>query len=923
MDKTYQPSALEQKWSDFWQEKHFSVAQTHAERLPYCIMLPPPNVTGTLHMGHGFQQTLMDVMIRTQRMLGRNTLWQGGTDHAGIATQMVVERQLAEKGQTRYDLGREKFLERVWEWSENSGKIIKGQIRRMGASIDWSRERFSMDEGLSTATNEEFIRLYNEGLIYRGQRLVNWDPALKTAVSDLEVITEPEPGSLWHLRYPLADGSGDLIVCTTRPETMLGDVAVAVNPSDHRYQHLIGQKIRLPLTGREIPIIADDYVSAEFGSGCVKITPAHDFNDYEMGQRHQLPMINIFTLDAHLNDHVPQKYRGLERFEARKAVLKDLEDLGLLAKIEDYTVNIPRGDRSNVVIEPLLTDQWFMKMSPLAKPAIAAVTSGKIKFVPKNWEKTYLQWLENIQDWCISRQLWWGHRIPVWYDENNNDYVGQNEQDVRERNKLGPEIKLRQDEDVLDTWFSSALWPFATLGWPKNTEELQTFYPTDVLVTGFDIIFFWVARMVMLGLHLVGDIPFHTVYITGLIRDRHGKKMSKSKGNILDPIDLIDGIDLESLIKKRTSGLMQPKMAAEIKKNTKEEFPNGIAPHGTDALRFTFCALATHGRDINFDMGRIEGYRNFCNKIWNAARYVIMNQGEVDARSASGEGKLSLADLWIKSRLQDLINLIHETLAQYRFDLLSQAIYEFTWNEYCDWYLELSKVVLNNPNSSEAQLRGTRKTLLEVFETLLRLMHPIMPFITEEIWQKIAPMLNIHGESIMVAPYPQVDGKAFSPESVEKIQWLKNIVMSIRNLRSEVGVSPAQKISLIFNKGNAEDLKNISELESYIFALARVDHYEFSTANQSLPASATAIVNALEIHLPLADLIDKDAELKRLLKEIEKLQKDLQLSESKLQNPNYVEKAPKEVVEKEREKLEKSQITLEKLKKQYVEIEQC
>lgn len=918
MDKTYQPSTLEQKWSDFWQEKQYSQAQLKADGRPYCIMLPPPNVTGTLHMGHGFQQTLMDVMIRTQRMMGRNTLWQGGTDHAGIATQMVVERQLAEQGKTRYELGREAFLERVWAWSETSGKIIKGQIRRLGASIDWSRERFSMDEGLCTATNEEFIRLYEEGLIYRGQRLVNWDPALKTAVSDLEVLTEPEMGSLWHLRYPLANGQGELIVCTTRPETMLGDVAVAVNPKDTRYQHFIGQKIRLPLTDREIPIIADDYVSMEFGSGCVKITPAHDFNDYEMGQRHKLPMINIFTPEAHLNQNVPEKYQGLERFEARKAVLADLNALGFLAKTEAYTVNIPRGDRSGVVIEPLLTDQWFMKMQPLAKPAIEALSSGKIKFVPKNWEKTYLQWLENIQDWCISRQLWWGHRIPVWYDEHNNPYVGQNEADARARHQLPLDLKLRQDEDVLDTWFSSALWPFATLGWPKNTEELSLFYPTDVLVTGFDIIFFWVARMVMLGLHLVGDIPFRTVYITGLIRDRHGKKMSKSKGNILDPIDLIDGINLESLIKKRTSGLMQPQMAAEIKKNTEAEFPNGIAPHGTDALRFTFCALATHGRDINFDMGRIEGYRNFCNKIWNAARYVIMN---TENHLSSLEGETSLADKWIKSRLQDLILSIHESLAQYRFDLMSQAIYEFTWNEYCDWYLELAKVVLNNPKSSEAERRGTRISLLSVLETLLRLMHPIMPFITEEIWQKIAPMLNIHGDSIMLAAYPKVDEKAFSPEASEKIQWLKNIVMSIRNLRSEAGVSPAQKISLILNKGNALDLEYLQELEPYLIALAKVTRCEWANASHVIPASATTIVNTLEIHLPLADLIDKEAELKRLHKEIEKLQKDWELSSLKLKNPNYVEKAPKEVVQKEKEKLQQSELSLEKLKKQYSEIE--
>ncbi len=790
MEKTYQPNTLEQHWAKYWENKGYN--QPSFDGKAYCIMLPPPNVTGTLHMGHGFQHTLMDALIRQHRMLGNNTLWQAGTDHAGIATQMVVERELAKKGISRDSLGREKFLEQVWKWREKSGKTITQQIRRMGASIDWNRERFSMDKEICKATNEAFIRLYNEGLIYRGKRLVNWDPQLNTAISDLEVVSETEQGNLWYIRYPVVNCDKFVIVATTRPETMLGDTAVAVHPDDARYQSLIGQSILLPLTDRQIPIIADENVDPEFGTGCVKITPAHDFNDYEMGKRHDLPIINILTFDAHLNENAPEDYRGLERYEARKKIVADLEALNLIEKIEPYQINVPRGDRSGSVIEPMLTDQWYVKTKPLAESAIKAVENGEIQFVPANWTKTYLQWLYNIQDWCISRQLWWGHRIPVWYDTENKIYVGLDEKDVRQRHQLADDLQLTQDYEVLDTWFSAALWPFSSLGWPDQTRELTTFYPTDVLVTGFDIIFFWVARMVMMGIKLTGQIPFKKVYITGLIRDSQGKKMSKTKGNVLDPIDLIDGIELEPLIEKRISGLMQPQMAQQIEKATRNEFPNGIGAHGTDALRFTFCALASTGRDINFDMGRIEGYRNFCNKLWNAARYVIMNTENKNFGEENIE--YSIADCWIQHELQNTIVNVNKAFTQYRFDLLAQAIYEFIWNEYCDWYLELSKCDLHDENTPDKLLRGTRRTLLIVLETILRLLHPIMPYITEEIWQKVAPMLNISGETIMLRPYPQENAKQKDENTQKTIQWLKAIITGIRNIRGEMSISPAKKI---------------------------------------------------------------------------------------------------------------------------------
>lgn len=916
MEKTYDPRLIEPHWNQFWQAHHLAAVGKSGE--PYCIMLPPPNVTGTLHMGHGFQHTLMDALIRRQRMLGKKTLWQPGTDHAGIATQMVVERQLNRQGINREDLGREAFIQKVWEWRDHSGSIITQQIKQLGNSLDWSRERYSMDEHMTLATHEAFIRLYDQGLIYRGHRLVNWDPKLLTAISDLEVTLEQRPGHLWHIRYPLVNGKGFVVVATTRPETLLGDTAVAVNPQDERYQHLIGELLHLPLTGRQIPIIADDSVDPEFGSGCVKITPAHDFNDYETGKRHDLPLINILTLQATINDEAPAPYRGLDRFEARKRIIADLTTQGLIETIEDYTINLPKGDRSGVVIEPLLTNQWYMKMKPLAEPAIAVIEQNRLRFIPENWTKTYLQWLENIQDWCISRQLWWGHQIPVWYDGAGNQYVGRDETDARQRHALAPDVYLYQDPDVLDTWFTAGIHPFATLGWPNITDAFKTFYPTQVLVTGFDIIFFWVARMVMMGLNLAGDVPFCEVYITGLIRDSQGQKMSKTKGNILDPLDLVYGIDLEKLVSKRTVDLMQPEMAPKIALATKKEFPEGIQAYGVDALRFTFCALANTGRDINFDMNRIAGYRNFCNKLWNASRFVLMNIKN-DQLPVMTSPQFMI-NRWIDSRLQHTCKTVNQFFENYRFDLITQTIYEFIWNEYCDWYLELAKSHLVDESISATERLEIESTLIHILETLLRLLHPVMPFISEEIWQKIKALCGKTELSIMVASYPQFDATRVDLEAEATLSWLKQVIGAIRNMRSEIGISPAKKIQVIFHKGSAKDRELCEQYAIYLRSLARIDKISWHQGSEAFTASSVAVVNQLEIYLPLADLIDKKVELERLHKEITKLTKEQAHSSQKLNNPNYVEKAPKNVVDKEKQRLSEVSNLLHKLQQQYEEI---
>ncbi|MEA3258990.1 MAG: valine--tRNA ligase [Pseudomonadota bacterium] len=909
MDKTYQPDSIEQAWYQTWEKAgHF---RPSGEGESFAMMIPPPNVTGSLHMGHAFQDTIMDTLVRYRRMQGRNTLWQVGTDHAGIATQMVVERRLAAEGTDRHQLGRERFLDKVWEWKAESGGTITQQLRRMGSSVDWSRERFTMDDGLSNAVREVFVRLHSEGLIYRGKRLVNWDPALHTAISDLEVENREEQGHMWHFRYPLSDGSGHLVVATTRPETMLGDTAVAVHPEDPRYKDLIGQTVRLPLADRDIPIIADDYVDPDFGSGCVKITPAHDFNDYEVGKRHDLPQINLFTIEAHLNDNAPQAYRGLDRFDARKKVVDDLDALGLLEKVEDHTLQVPRGDRSGVVIEPYLTDQWFVAVESLAKPAIEAVENGDIQFVPKNYENMYFSWMRDLQDWCISRQLWWGHRIPAWYDEDGNVYVGRDEDEVRREHNLG-DRPLSQDEDVLDTWFSSALWTFSTLGWPEQTDELKTFHPTDVLVTGFDIIFFWVARMIMMTLKFTGQVPFKQVYVHGLVRDAEGQKMSKSKGNVLDPLDLIDGIDLDTLVDKRTRGLMQPQKEKQIGKRTRKEFPDGINAYGTDALRFTFLSLASTGRDIKWDMGRIEGYRNFCNKIWNAARYVLMNTENQDCGldADSGEVTLSLADRWIVSALQRAETEVTEALDQFRFDVASHAAYEFIWNEYCDWYLELSKPVLYGDEYSEAEKRGTRRTLVRVLEAILRLAHPFMPFITEEIWQKVAPLAGKRpaaegaDATIMRQPFPVSDHERLDPQAESDIEWIKAVITVIRNIRGEMRIPPGKALDVYLHNGKDIDRERLAANHNFMCRLAKLERITWLNAEDSAPASATGLVGDMEILVPMAGLIDKDAEIERLGKEIDKLRKEVARGESKLRNPNFVDKAPDEVVAKEREKLD-------------------
>ncbi|MEX1034022.1 MAG: valine--tRNA ligase [Cellvibrionaceae bacterium] len=916
MEKTYNPQSIERKWYQTWENNQYFAPK--GEGQPYCIMIPPPNVTGNLHMGHGFQTAIMDALIRYHRMRGDNTLWQVGTDHAGIATQMVVERQLDAEGKSRHELGREKFVERVWQWKKESGGHITRQLRRLGASVDWTRERFTMDNGFYKAVQEVFIQLYDEGLIYRGKRLVNWDPKLHTAISDLEVVAEEEDGHLWHFRYPLTNGGGHLVVATTRPETMLGDTAVAVHPEDERYRHLVGQTVTLPLSNREIPIIADDYVDMDFGTGCVKITPAHDFNDYEMGLRHQLPMINIFDDDAKLNDDMPSKYRRMDRFDARKDILADLEALGQLEKVEPHKLKIPRGDRSGVVIEPYLTHQWYVKTKPLAEEAIKVVENGEIKFVPKNYENMYFSWMRDIQDWCISRQLWWGHRIPAWYDKEGKIYVGRDEDQVREKYSLAPDLALIQDDDVLDTWFSSGLWTFGTLGWPENTDELNTFHPTNTLVTGFEIIFFWVARMIMLTLHFRKEIPFDTVYCHGLVRDSHGQKMSKSKGNVLDPIDMIDGIDLDSLLAKRTAGMMLPRLKEKIEKQTRKEFPEGIDAYGTDALRFTFYSLASRSRDINFDVGRIEGFRNFCNKIWNAARYVLMNCENYSPTKDTVE--LSLADRWIVARFQDAARAVAEGINSYRFDLASQALYEFVWNEYCDWYLELSKPILWDDDASEAQKQGTRQTLLHMLESILRLAHPLMPYITEEIWQLIKSKVGAEGETIMYAPYPIADPDKQDSQAVADIEWVKHFIIGIRNIRGEMQLSPGKLLSIYCKNGNVEDRRRVEENHQYLGKLAKLESIQWLEADDEEPLSATALVGDMDILVPMADLIDKDEESHRLQKEIDKRNKELKQVEGKLNNANFVDKAPADVVDKEKVKARELGAALEKLESQLTRI---
>ncbi|MBN9230446.1 MAG: valine--tRNA ligase [Legionella sp. 40-6] len=915
MEKIYSPEAIERSCYESWENHHYF--QPQGEGLRYCIMLPPPNVTGSLHMGHGFQLSIMDALTRYHRMLGKRTLWQPGTDHAGISTQMVVERRLEAEGINRKDLSREKFLERVWQWKEESGSNITQQMRRLGASVDWSRERFTMDEGLSAAVQKVFVQLFDEGLIYRGTRLVNWDPKLGTAVSDLEVLSEEEDGFLWHIRYPVVGSNEYLVVATTRPETLLGDVAVAVNPEDERFKHLIGKEVHLPLCDRTIPIIADDYVDREFASGCVKITPAHDFNDHEIGKRHQLPTINIFTKKAAINKNAPIKYQGMDRFVAREQLVKDLEEAGFLVQVEPHKLKVPRGEKSNVIIEPLLTDQWYVKIQPLAEPAIAAVKNGEIRFIPESWDKTYFQWMENIEDWCISRQLWWGHRIPAWYDNSGNVYVGYSENDVRFKYQIKEGTILKQDEDVLDTWFSSALWPFSTLGWPERTPELEQFYPTSVLVTGFDIIFFWVARMIMMGLKFTGKVPFKDIYITGLIRDSEGQKMSKSKGNVLDPLDIIDGIDLDALIEKRTANLMLQSVRDKIIKTTRKEFPEGIRAYGTDALRFTYCSLASNGRNIRFDMGRVEGYRNFCNKLWNAARYVMLNTDEDDGDFGDGAFQYSPADEWIMSRLQKTISKVHHYFETYRFDLLANTLYEFVWYEYCDWYLELSKPILQDKEALSPLKRGTRRTLVYVLDQILKMLHPLMPFITEEIWQRTTKMISSeHGASIMLCAYPQVEHELINETIEEELEWIKSAIQAIRTIRSEMGIAPGKPIPLIMRNCSPKLQQHVEKYLATLKVLSRLSEITYLAADEKAPVAATAVLGEVEILIPMADLIDKEAELARLSKELAKLDKDIQLASNKLTNTQFTANAPADIITKEQDKLAQAQQTKEKLLEQ-------
>lgn len=925
MDKTYNPQDIEQRWYKHWESQGYF--QPSGTGDPYCIMIPPPNVTGTLHMGHAFQDTIMDSLIRYHRMKGDNTLWQPGTDHAGISTQMVVERQLNAEGKTRHDLGRDKFIERVWDWKEESGGTITQQLRRLGASPDWSRERFTMDDGLSDSVGNVFEQLFDEGLIYRGKRLVNWDTVLHTALSDIEVLNEEENGHMWHFRYPLADEQGNatdehLIVATTRPETMLGDSGVAVHPDDERYQHLIGKFIKLPLVGRLVPIVGDDYADPEKGTGCVKITPAHDFNDYEVGARHNLEVINIFDDSAKMNDTVPEAYIGMDRFDARKKIVSDLDALDLLDEIKDHKLMVPRGDRSGTVIEPYMTDQWYVKVEPLAGPAIEAVESGRIKFVPDNYKNMYFSWMTDVQDWCISRQIWWGHRIPAWFDDAGKVYVGKDEAAVRVKYSLDSELALRQDTDVLDTWFSSALWPFSTLGWPDKTKALETWYPTNVLVTGFDIIFFWVARMIMFGLKFMdGEVPFKEVYMHGLVRDAEGQKMSKSKGNVIDPLDVIEGITLENLLEKRTKNLMQDHTRDSIAKATLKQFPDGIPAFGTDALRFSFAALASTGRDIRFDLQRIEGYRNFCNKLWNGARYVMMQTEDKDIGLDNPNRELSQADRWIVSRLQKTSAEVAEHFEKYRFDLAAKALYEFTWHEYCDWYLELSKPVLFADDVSDSAKHGTRYTLVTVFESILRLLHPIMPYITEEIWQDIKPLLAITDDTIMLQSYPVADTSLDDAEAESGMTWAQDFIVGIRKIRSEMDIKPGKVLPILIANWTEQDQALYASCTREILSLAKIEPVKWLTSDETAPESATALVGDMQILIPLAGLIDKDAEIKRLNREIEKINKGLQGVLGRLNNPAFTDKAPENVVAQVQKQADEQQAALDQLQQQLVKIE--
>ena len=921
--KKYQPQDIEQAWYKKWEAAGYFAPSGNGT--PFSIAIPPPNITGTLHMGHAFQHSLVDSMIRFRRMKGDNTLWQMGTDHAGIATQMIVTEQLAAEGLKPSELGREKFLDRVWEWKETSGGQISNQLRRLGSSLHWETERFTMDEGLSRAVIEVFVRLHEEGLIYRGKRLVNWDPELKTSLSDLEVISEEEQGHLWHLRYPLADDPDQvLIVATTRPETMLGDTAVAVHPNDARYKSLIGKHVSLPLTDRTIPIIADHYVDQEFGTGCVKITPAHDFNDYDVGSRHDLPIINIFNEDATLNMNSPEKYQGMDRYKARKVIVSDLEKLGALEKTEDHKMAVPRGDRSGVVVEPFLSDQWFVKVKSLADPAIKAVEDGDIVFIPKQAENIYFAWMRDIKDWCISRQQWWGHRIPAWYDNDGNIYVGRSEKEAREKHNLGEDVSLSQDEDVLDTWFSSALWTFSTLGWPEKTPEIETFHSTDLMVTGHDIISIWVSKMIMMTLKFVGEVPFKKVYIHGLVTDAEGQKMSKSKGNGLDPMDIIDGISLDDLVHKRTSNLMQPRMAARIEKATRKEFPDGIKAFGTDPLRFTFYAIASRARTVRFDMNRVEGYRNFCNKLWNAANFVFMNTESREVTAADyfkAEMQLSVADRWIKSEFQKTTASVTLAMDTYRFDLAAKAIYEFVWDELCDWYLELSKPILNHESSSELELRGTRYTLLSILEETLRLAHPFLPFITEEIWQQIP--LSIRGSTgtIMLQSYPEADDNKIDQNAVDDVAWLKNVVTGTRNIRGEMDISMARPIPVLFYNSDETDRRRLEENRNLLEFLIKPEELTILPDSATLPVAATHLVGEMQLLVPMSGLIDKQVEIARLDKEIERMQKERTRADGKINNPKFVDKAPAEIVQKERDKVEELGSAIEKLQDQKIRME--